>query len=68
MMPEPLTLSQRAVLDSAVNNSLVFGLGIITAVQNEMEMQGLPRLTDEQVNYFVWETVDRLEKKIPENY
>ena len=63
MMPEPLTLSQRAVLDSAVNNSLVFGLGIITAVQNEMEMQGLPRLTDEQVNYFVWETVDRLEKK-----
>tara|TARA_B000000565_G_scaffold230966_1_gene189532 strand:+ start:242 stop:436 length:195 start_codon:yes stop_codon:yes gene_type:complete len=62
-MIEPLTPSQRSVLDSAVNNALVFGLGIITAVQNELEMQGLPRLTDEQVNQFVWETVDRLEKK-----
>ncbi len=62
-MIEPLTPSQRSVLDSAVNNALVFGLGIIPAVQNELEMQGLPRLTDEQVNQFVWETVDRLEKK-----
>ena len=62
-MIEPLTPSQRSVLDSAVNNALVFGLGIITAVQNELEMQGLPRLTDEQVAHAVWKTVDRLEKK-----
>tara|TARA_R100000808_G_scaffold23810_2_gene53370 strand:+ start:342 stop:536 length:195 start_codon:yes stop_codon:yes gene_type:complete len=62
-MIEPLTPSQRSVLDSALTNALVFGLGVITAVQNELEMQGLPRLTDDQINHFLWETVDRLEKK-----
>ena len=62
-MIEPLTPSQRSVLDSALTNALVFGLGVITAVQNELEMQGLPRLTDDQINHFPWETVDRLEKK-----
>ena len=46
---QPLTKEQKEVATLAIKNALVFGTSTVRATQEQLEMHGLPRLTDKQI-------------------
>jgi hypothetical protein len=59
-----LTSDQLDIIEPAIRGALVFGLAIAPRVQEALNDEGLPILTDSQIDFTLFDLIEKIDSKM----
>ena len=59
-----LTQEQLNIIEPAIRGALVFGLAIAPRVQEALNDEGLPLLTDLQIDYTLFDLIEKIDNQM----
>lgn len=59
-----LTSAQLDVIEPAIRGALVFGLAIVPRVQEALNDESLPLLTDKQIDFTLFDLIEKIDNQM----